>query len=165
MEGLAAIDGIVLLDKASGMTSNRALQRVKRLFGVRKAGHTGSLDPLATGMLPVCLGQATKVSGFLLGARKQYRAVVQLGVATDTGDADGSVTEDAGGARDNGRSPRAGRGGNPCAQRADSPHVFGPETRRSASLRIGPGGQGKWSVPLGRFKSNSCRRLRWAQTF
>ena len=86
------VSGILILDKPAGVTSNGALQRVKRLFQAAKAGHTGSLDPLATGMLPVCLGQATKVSQFLLSAHKSYHVVAQLGAATDTGDADGSVT-------------------------------------------------------------------------
>lgn len=87
----ASVDGIVLLDKPGGETSNRALQRVKRLFGARKAGHAGSLDPLATGMLPICLGEATKIAGLLLGARKAYRAEGLLGVSTDSADADGEV--------------------------------------------------------------------------
>jgi tRNA pseudouridine55 synthase len=80
-----------LLDKAAGMTSNRALQRAKRLFNAAKAGHTGSLDPLATGLLPICFGEATKIAGYLLGARKAYAAECRLGVTTDTGDADGAV--------------------------------------------------------------------------
>ena len=88
-----AIDGVLLLDKPIGLTSNQALQRVKRLFDARKAGHTGSLDPLASGLLPVCLGQATKVSGFLLDARKRYQVTARLGQRTDTGDADGQVVE------------------------------------------------------------------------
>ena len=87
----APVDGILLLDKPSGMTSNRALQTVRRLLDARKAGHTGSLDPAATGMLPLCFGEATKVSPFLLDADKHYRVTARLGVATDTGDADGSV--------------------------------------------------------------------------
>jgi len=85
------VHGILLLDKPIGLTSNRALQRVKRLFNANKAGHTGSLDPLATGMLPICLGEATKVSGFLLDADKRYRAACKLGVRTNSGDADGEV--------------------------------------------------------------------------
>lgn len=89
-----AIDGVLLLDKPIGLTSNQALQRVKRLFDARKAGHTGSLDPLASGLLPVCLGQATKVSGFLLDARKRYQVTARLGQRTDTGDADGLVVEE-----------------------------------------------------------------------
>ncbi len=88
------VHGILLLDKPVGLTSNRALQQVKRLFNANKAGHTGSLDPLATGMLPICLGEATKVSGFLLDADKQYRAVCKLGVKTNSGDADGEVIEE-----------------------------------------------------------------------
>jgi tRNA pseudouridine55 synthase len=83
----------LLLDKPIGITSNTALQRVKRLFDARKAGHTGSLDPLATGMLPICLGEATKISGYLLSADKRYRAVCRLGIKTDSGDADGEVIE------------------------------------------------------------------------
>lgn len=87
------IHGIVLIDKPTGETSNRVLQRTKRLFAASKAGHTGSLDPMATGMLPVCLGAATKVSGLLLGASKTYRATGRFGIATATGDADGEVIE------------------------------------------------------------------------
>ncbi len=90
-----AIDGVLLLDKDSGASSNHALQRVKRLFGAAKAGHTGSLDPLATGMLPVCLGEATKVSGFLLDADKHYRVSARLGVRTATADAQGETVETA----------------------------------------------------------------------
>jgi len=86
-----AVHGILLLDKAAGMTSNQALQRVRRLFGAARAGHTGSLDPLATGLLPICLGEATKISGFLLDADKHYRFTVRLGETTDSGDADGTV--------------------------------------------------------------------------
>jgi tRNA pseudouridine55 synthase len=82
-----------LLDKAVGVTSNRALQQAKRLFNAAKAGHTGSLDPLATGLLPVCFGEATKIAGYLLGARKAYAAECRLGVTTDTFDADGAVLE------------------------------------------------------------------------
>lgn len=91
-----AVNGIILLDKPQGLTSNGALQRVKRLFNARKAGHTGSLDPLATGMLPLCLGEATKMSAFLLEADKRYEVTVQLGVTTTTGDAEGEVIARAG---------------------------------------------------------------------
>lgn len=84
------IDGIVVLNKPVGLTSNGALQRVKRMLGVKKAGHTGSLDPAATGMLPLCFGEATKASAYLLDADKTYRVVARLGTATDTGDAEGS---------------------------------------------------------------------------
>ncbi len=88
-----AIHGVVLLDKPLKLSSNHALQRVKRLFNANKAGHTGSLDPLATGMLPICLGEATKISAFLLNANKTYRFKCQLGKRTATGDAEGEVVE------------------------------------------------------------------------
>ena len=88
-----AINGILLLDKAKGISSNKALQQVKNLFNAQKAGHTGSLDPLATGLLPVCLGEATKVSAFLLDADKKYRVVIKLGEKTDTADAEGKVID------------------------------------------------------------------------
>ncbi len=88
-----AVTGILLLDKPLGITSNDALQRVKRLYRAAKAGHTGSLDPLATGLLPVCLGAATKFSAFLLDADKRYRVRVRLGVTTTTADAEGEVLE------------------------------------------------------------------------
>lgn len=87
------VNGILLLDKPSGITSNDALQQVKRLYFARKAGHTGSLDPLASGVLPICMGEATKVSAFLLDADKYYRVRCQLGVRTSTGDAEGEVLE------------------------------------------------------------------------
>ncbi len=85
------MSGILLLDKPQGITSNGALQAVKAAFRARKAGHTGSLDPIATGLLPLCLGEATKISSFFLDADKRYRTVFQLGVATQTGDAEGTV--------------------------------------------------------------------------
>ena len=87
------ISGIVVLDKANGLSSNAALQEVKRLYEANKAGHAGSLDPLATGVLPVCLGEATKVSQFLLDSDKCYRARIKLGIRTDTGDSEGSIIE------------------------------------------------------------------------
>lgn len=89
------VDGLLLLNKPSGMSSNRALQSVRRLINARKAGHTGSLDPAATGMLPLCFGEATKVCGYLLDADKTYRVTAKLGVATDTGDADGEQISSA----------------------------------------------------------------------
>jgi tRNA pseudouridine55 synthase len=85
------VNGIVLLDKPQGMTSNAALQAVKRLYRAKKAGHTGSLDPLASGLLPICFGNATKISAFLLEADKRYRVTIKLGVTTTTGDADGKI--------------------------------------------------------------------------
>jgi len=87
------VNGILLLDKPSGLTSNAALQAVKKLYRARKAGHTGSLDPLATGLLPICFGEATKVSGFLLDADKDYRVTCRFGERTNTGDAEGKVLE------------------------------------------------------------------------
>jgi tRNA pseudouridine55 synthase len=86
--------GLLLLDKPAGISSNRALQRAKRLFGAAKAGHGGSLDPLATGMLPVFFGSATRIAAYLLDARKTYRVTAKLGEATTTGDAEGEVTTD-----------------------------------------------------------------------
>ena len=86
------IDGILLLDKPKGITSNQALQMVKNIYRARKAGHTGSLDPLATGMLPICFGEATKFSQFLLEADKQYEVTGRLGVETTTGDEEGEIT-------------------------------------------------------------------------
>ena len=82
---------IILLNKPTGMSSNHALQKMKRAFGAKKAGHTGTLDPMATGMLPICFGRATKLIEFMLGADKAYTATIQLGQATDTGDAEGEV--------------------------------------------------------------------------
>lgn len=87
------IHGVILLDKPAGVTSNRALQAVRRLLGARKAGHTGSLDPFATGMLPICLGEASKTAAFILDADKTYAATARLGEATDTGDLEGTVGE------------------------------------------------------------------------
>ena len=84
-------DGILLLDKPAGLTSNAALQRVRRQFGRIKAGHTGTLDPLATGLLPICLGEATKFSHLLLDADKTYEAVIRLGFVSSTGDAEGVI--------------------------------------------------------------------------
>lgn len=83
------MNGVLLLDKPAGITSNQALQHVKRLYQANKAGHTGSLDKQATGLLPLCFGEATKLSGYLLAANKRYRAVCRLGITTSTGDADG----------------------------------------------------------------------------
>lgn len=88
-----AIDGILLLDKPQGISSNAALQQARVLFRALKAGHAGSLDPLATGLLPICFGQATKVCGYLLNSRKTYRVAAQLGIKTDSADADGQVIE------------------------------------------------------------------------
>jgi len=87
------VDGILLLDKPLGRSSNSALQKVRYLFNAKKAGHTGSLDPLATGVLPICFGQASKVTAFLLDSDKRYRCTAQLGVTTTTGDKEGDELE------------------------------------------------------------------------
>lgn len=87
------LDGVLLLDKSLGLSSNHALQAARRLYSAEKAGHTGTLDPLATGLLPLCFGEATKFSGELLNADKRYLATVQLGVTTETADAEGTVLE------------------------------------------------------------------------
>ena len=91
MRAVSATSGVLLLDKPAGLSSSQALQRVRRLLGGIKAGHTGALDPLATGMLPLCFGEATRIAGILLASRKAYRAVVLLGQRTDTDDAEGRV--------------------------------------------------------------------------
>ncbi|WP_279026535.1 tRNA pseudouridine(55) synthase TruB [Gibbsiella quercinecans] len=88
------IHGVLLLDKPQGLSSNDALQKVKRLYNANRAGHTGALDPLATGMLPICLGEATKFSQFLLDSDKRYRVIAKLGQRTDTSDADGQVVQE-----------------------------------------------------------------------
>jgi tRNA pseudouridine55 synthase len=93
--GLRVLDGVLLLDKPSGMTSHAAVQRVLRLYQAAKGGHTGTLDPLATGLLPVCLGEATKFAHLLLDADKTYLATVRLGTTTTTGDMEGEVLERA----------------------------------------------------------------------
>ena len=93
-QGLRArrrVDGVLLLDKPSGLSSNAVLQRAKRLYRAEKAGHTGTLDPLASGLLPICFGEATKFAQALLDADKRYLATVRLGASTSTGDADGEI--------------------------------------------------------------------------
>ncbi|WP_318412516.1 tRNA pseudouridine(55) synthase TruB [Photobacterium leiognathi] len=87
------INGVILVDKPTGISSNDTLQKVKRIFFAQKAGHTGALDPLATGMLPICFGEATKFSQFLLDSDKRYRVIAKLGERTDTSDSDGKVVE------------------------------------------------------------------------
>jgi len=90
---MRALNGVLLLDKPPGVTSNGVLQKVRKLYNAKKAGHTGSLDPSATGMLPVCFGEATKLCGYMLDAEKTYRVSALFGVTTDTEDADGEVLE------------------------------------------------------------------------
>src|SRR5260221_863247 len=89
----ADVHGILLLDKPLGLSSAGAVARIKRLFNARKAGHTGSLDPLATGLLPICFGEATKIAGYLLGSRKAYAAECRLGITMTTEDSNGAGTE------------------------------------------------------------------------
>jgi tRNA pseudouridine55 synthase len=93
INGPGLINGIVLLDKPLRLSSNAALQKTRRMLGASKAGHVGSLDPLATGMLPICLGEATKIAGDILSGRKMYRFTVALGTRTSTGDTEGGVVE------------------------------------------------------------------------
>lgn len=88
------LNGLLLLDKATGISSNKALQQVKHLYGALKAGHTGSLDPLASGMLPICFGEATKYSQYLLDANKEYYVIGQLGIKTTSGDSEGEIIEE-----------------------------------------------------------------------
>ncbi len=88
------IHGVLLLDKPQGLSSNDALQKVKRIYNANRAGHTGALDPLATGMLPICLGEATKFSQYLLDSDKRYRVIARLGQRTDTSDADGQIVQE-----------------------------------------------------------------------
>ncbi len=90
-----AVNGMLLLDKPVGISSNTALKRAKALLGASKAGHTGNLDPIATGLLPLCFGQSTKVAGYFLEANKRYRTLIKLGESTDTGDCEGQVVAQA----------------------------------------------------------------------
>ena len=87
------IDGILLLDKPFMLSSNNAIQKIKKQFNIRKVGHTGTLDPLATGLLPVCMGNATRISQFLINSDKTYRATINLGIKTSTGDKEGETIE------------------------------------------------------------------------
>jgi tRNA pseudouridine55 synthase len=87
------VHGVFLLDKPAGISSNQALQKVRRILNARKAGHTGTLDPFATGMLPICLGDASKTAGLIMAGQKKYLAKLQLGIATATGDTEGEVVD------------------------------------------------------------------------
>lgn len=87
-----AIDGVIVIDKPKGMTSFKVVNMVRRRLGIKKAGHTGTLDPMATGVLPICLGKATKLAGLLMEGQKIYEGKIRLGITTDTYDADGKVT-------------------------------------------------------------------------
>ena len=129
-----AIDGMLLLDKGPGMTSNGAVQRVKRLFQAQKAGHTGSLDPIATGLLPICLGEATKFSGFLLDTDKRYRVLARLGKTTATADSEGEILEERSGADFFGTADRRRPAGLSWTHFPGSSHVFGPQAPGAAPL-------------------------------
>ncbi len=133
------VNGVLLLDKPKGLSSNHALQRARRLFQAQKAGHTGTLDPMATGLLPVCFGEATKFSAQLLAADKVYRTRVELGVVTDTGDAEGEVLE----RNEVPRLSEADIEGVLALFRGEIEHtdVFGAQASGAQALRAGPGGQ------------------------
>ena len=130
-----AVHGVLLLDKPLGLSSNDALQKAKRLFRAEKAGHTGTLDPLATGLLPLCFGAATKFSQVSLDADKAYRATLRLGQTTSTGDAEGEVLQSPRGAgrprRDRGRLPPLHR-----RDRAGAADAFGAEARGQGAVRL-----------------------------
>ena len=119
------VSGIILLDKPRGFTSNAALQKVRWLLNAEKAGHTGSLDPLATGVLPLCFGEATKFSQYLLDADKAYETVMQLGVTTTTADAEGEVLERAG--RGDARAAGGAVAAVPWRHPAGAADVFGAQ--------------------------------------
>ena len=128
------VTGILLLDKPVGLTSNAALQKAKSLYKAKKAGHTGSLDKAASGLLPLCFGEATKFSGFLLNADKHYRTVFQLGIQTSTGDAEGEVVY-------RGELKKLSRNRIETvltrfqgAIMQNSPHVFSPETQGTEAV-------------------------------
>ncbi len=128
------IHGVLLLDKPQGLSSNDALQKVKRLYNANRAGHTGALDPLATGMLPICLGEATKFSQYLLDSDKRYRVIAKLGQRTDTSDADGRIVQERP-VNFTRRAARRGAGHLPRRYPAGAVDVFGAEIRGKA-LRV-----------------------------
>ena len=130
-----ALDGVLLLDKPLGLSSNDALIRAKRLYLAKKAGHTGTLDPLATGLLPLCFGEATKFSQDLLEADKTYEATMRLGIRTTTGDAEGEAIDTRDVTCDE-AAVRAALPTFPRRDRAGSADVFGAQARRQAAVRI-----------------------------
>ncbi len=129
------INGVLLLDKPQGMSSNDALQKVKRIYNANRAGHTGALDPLATGMLPICLGEATKFSQYLLDSDKRYRVIARLGQRTDTSDADGQIVEERPVTFDS-RATGGGAGYLPWRYRTDPIDVFSTEIPGQKTVRI-----------------------------
>ena len=129
------LDGVLLFDKPLNLSSNTALQKVRRLFQAEKAGHTGTLDPLATGLLPICFGEATKFSNLLLDASKAYRAWIRLGQTTTTGDAEGEIDRRAPGQR--GRGASAGCVAAPHrGHRTNSAHAQRSQARGETAVRI-----------------------------
>ncbi len=132
-----AVHGVLLLDKPAGPSSNQALQRVRRLFQARKAGHTGTLDPFATGMLPVCFGEASKTSAQLLDASKTYEAEALLGQATTTGDSEGDVIMEAPVPHLDDAAIERVLADSARRYRTGSPHVFRPQARGASALRVG----------------------------
>lgn len=133
------IHGVLLLDKPQGMSSNDVLQKVKRIYNANRAGHTGALDPLATGMLPICLGEATKFSQYLLDSDKRYRVIARLGQRTDTSDADGQIVQERPvtfSAEQLASALETFRWG----YRTDSLDVFGAEVSGQEAVRICPPG-------------------------
>lgn len=129
------INGVLLLDKPQGMSSNDALQKVKRIYNANRAGHTGALDPLATGMLPICLGEATKFSQYLLDSDKRYRVIARLGQRTDTSDADGQIVEERP-VTFSAEQPGGGAGYLPWRYRTDPFDVFSTEISGQKTVRI-----------------------------
>ena len=131
------LSGALVLDKPQGWTSGLAVQRVKRLFGASKVGHTGSLDQLATGVLPLCFGEATKLSGFLLNSDKSYEVRIRLGVRTDSGDAQGKViaTREVAAYDVDQTKVEAALGSVSRFDCAGASNVFGGEEARAASLQ------------------------------
>ena len=131
------VDGWLVLDKPVGMTSTEAVARVKRLFGAAKAGHAGTLDPLASGSLPIALGEATKTVAYVMDGRKIYRFTIRWGVETTTDDTEGRVSRDLRHAPERGRDPR-GAAGIHRHDHAGSAALLGDQDRRRARLRSRP---------------------------
>lgn len=149
------VNGILLLDKTPAVTSNTTLQDVKRLFQAKKAGHTGSLDPLASGLLPICFGEATKLSGFLLNQDKRYEVLIRLGVTTSTADAEGEVLERK-------PVPALDEGWWKARWRAfaaissKSPPCIRPSSTRGSAFTNWPARGSRWSGRRGRSPSTLC---------
>ena len=151
------IHGVLLLDKPVGYSSNQAVQKVRWLFQARKAGHTGSLDPFATGMLPICLGEASKTAGFMLDASKTYIAQARLGQSTTTGDIEGDVCLEKPVPELSLESIEAAFERFRGAYRAGTTHVFRAKAPGPASVQTGSCGPGsRAKSPRG---NHSCPRV------